>query len=190
MHNTSKKEVYVREVNKLPSLLLLLKAQVYFCKGDEGIDLCSYFAPCFGEKISEISSVIKAGLSYVSKIEGCMEIKTFDDLLDPVKKHVGKKELMLEDGYIETLVEQVKNDVKYTKFPYSLLLLGKPRMVFNRPIVSYDLCYDIDYIIKRFFEFDELFKIAEFLEGVVREDRDIADLPEKKLDPAQDGWDN
>jgi hypothetical protein len=161
MVNTNKKEVYARDVNKLPNMSLFLQAQVYFCKANDNIYKCSYFAPYFGNKISTISPGIKEGLSYVAKIENHIEVNTFEELVNTIKMYIKKEKLKLDKDYIETLIKQVKDDEKYDEtIPHILLLLAKPRMLFNPPIEKSFLMDGKGFLSKNYYEFEELFEAA------------------------------
>ena len=161
MVNTNKKEVYARDVNKLTNMSLFLQAQVYFCKAKDNMYKCSYFTPYFGNKISTISPGIKEGLSYVAKIESHIEVNSFEELVNTIKMHVKKEKLKLDKDYIEALIKQVKDDEKYDEtIPHILLLLGKPRMLFNPPIEKSFLMDGKGFLSKNYYEFEELFEAA------------------------------
>lgn len=161
MVNTNKKEVYARDVNKLTNMSLFLQAQVYFFKANDNMYKCAYFAPYFGNKISTISPGIKEGLSYVAKIESHIEVNSFEELVNTIKMHVKKEKLKLDKDYIEALIKQVKDDEKYDEtIPHILLLLGKPRMLFNPPIEKSFLMDGKGSLSKNYYEFEELFEAA------------------------------
>ena len=107
------KEVYARDVNKVPNLALFLKAQVYFCKFIENIYKCSYFAPYFGNKISVISPGIKEGMSYIGKIISHIEVNNYQELSDAIRKHIKDQKIKINKEYVDELLEETRNDDNY-----------------------------------------------------------------------------
>ena len=161
MVNLNNKEVYARDVNKIPNLSLLLQARVYFCKANDNIYKCSYFAPYFGNKVSKISPGIKEGMSYIAKIEHHVEVNSFEELSNTIKLHMKKNKLKTDKEYIDKLILEVKEDEKYDeKIPHLLLLLGKPRMLFNPPIGKAFLMDGNGFLSKQYYEFEDLFEAA------------------------------
>lgn len=155
------KEVYARDVNKVPNLALFLKAQVYFCKFIENIYKCSYFAPYFGNKISVISPGIKEGMSYIGKIISHIEVNNYQELSDAIRKHIKDQKIKINKEYVDELLEETRNDDNYNDaIPHVLLLLGKPRMLFNPPIEKKKLQEGNGFLSKHFYEFDEIFESA------------------------------
>ncbi len=80
----------ISNVNKIPNLSLFLQGRVYFCKANDNVYKCTYFAPCFGNQISVISPGIKVGLSYIAGIEKHLEVKSFYELVEGIKSHIKK----------------------------------------------------------------------------------------------------
>ena len=162
MVNLNNKEVYARDVNKIPNLSLFLQAHVYFCRVNDNIYKCSYFAPYFGNKVSTISPGIKEGMSYIAKIEHHVEVNSFEELSKSIKMHMKKNKLKTDKEYIDKLILEVKDDEKYDeKIPHLVLLLGKPRMLFNPPIGKAFLMDGNGFLSKRYYEFDDLFEAAQ-----------------------------
>jgi hypothetical protein len=162
MVNVNHKEVYARDVNKIPNLSLFLLGHVYFCKANDNIYKCSYFAPYFGNQIAIISPGIKEGLSYIAKIDNHVEVNSFEELSDGIKNHIKKNKLKCDKTYIDELLQQIEADENYDdEIPHILMLLGKPRMLFNPPIEKRNLQDGNGWLSKNYYEFDELFEAAK-----------------------------
>lgn len=159
---TSKeKDVYARDVNKEPYLSLFLKGHVYFCKYNENIYKCSYFAPYFGNQISVISPGVKEGMSYIAKIYAHLEINNYNELKQAIINHVKEKKLKSSIPNLEEKLKEIKNDPQYNETePHTLLLLNKPRLLFNPPIEKKSLQKGSGWLSKNYYEFDELFESA------------------------------
>mgnify|MGYP001157848579 FL=1 len=159
---TSKgKDVYARDVNKEPYLSLFLKGHVYFCKYNENIYKCSYFAPYFGNQISVISPGVKEGMSYIAKIYEHLEINNFEDLKQAIINHVKKNKLKSSMPNLEEKLKEIKSDPNYNETqPITLLLLKKPRLLFNPPIEKSKLMGGAGWLAKNYYEFEELFEAA------------------------------
>jgi len=155
------KDVYARDVNKEPYLSLFLKAHVYFCKFNENIYKCSYFAPYFGNQISIISPGVKEGMSYVAKIYDHLEVNSYHDLKQVITKHVKLKKLKRSIPDLDDKLKEIKSDSKYNENePHTLLLLNKPRLLFNPPIDKNLLQDGTGWLSKNYYEFEELFESA------------------------------
>jgi hypothetical protein len=155
------KEVYARDVNKEPYLSLFIKGHLYFCKYNENIYKCSYFAPYFGNQISIISPGVIEGMSYIAQIYNHLEVNSYSDLKQAIIKHIKKKKLKSIIPNLDEKLKEIKSDSKYDeKQPHTLLLLNKPRLLFNPPIDKKSLQDGTGWLSKNYYEFEELFKSA------------------------------
>jgi hypothetical protein len=158
----SEKQVYARDLNKEPYLSLFLKTHAYLCKYNENIHRCSYFAPYFGSKISSISPGVDEGLSYIAKIYSHIQITDMEKLEFAIHKHIKDKKLKNFNRDIEEKLKMIKEDPGNQKREaWTLLLLEKPRKLFNPSIKKNNLQEGHGWLSKQYYEFDEIFEAAD-----------------------------
>ncbi|MDZ7821578.1 MAG: hypothetical protein U5N26_07060 [Candidatus Marinimicrobia bacterium] len=156
------KQVYARDVNKEPYLSLFLKTHVYLCNYNENIHKCSYFAPYFGAKISYISPGVDMGLSYIAKIYSHIQITEQKELELAIKKHIKNQKLRNYNRDIEEKFKMIIEDHNNKKVKaFTLLLLEKPRKLFNPSIKKSNLQEGHGWLSKQYYEFDEIFEAAD-----------------------------
>jgi len=157
----NEKQVYARDVNKEPYLSLFLKTHIYSCKYNENIHKCSYFAPYFGSKISCISPGVDEGLSYIARIYNHLQITNLEDLKLAILNHIKFKKLKNYNRDIEEKFKLLCEDPgMQTREAFTLLLLDKPRKIFNPSIKKSNLLEGRGWLNKQYYEFDEIFEAA------------------------------
>lgn len=157
----NEKQVYARDLNKEPYLSLFLKSHIYSCGYTENIHKCSYFAPYFGSKISTISPGVDEGLSYVAKIYAHMKINNLDDLKIAILEHIKNKKLRNSNRDIDEKLKMLFDDAgNQKKKAFTLLLLEKPRKLFNPSIKKERLATGSGWLNKQYYDFDEIFYAA------------------------------
>jgi hypothetical protein len=149
-------EIYARDINKQDTLLLFLKAQLYFCNYEKNSRLpeALYFAPHFCKSVSDEYPGIHVGISYISRIEKVEVIESRSDL-ESILQIIPSKNWLSEH---EELLKPICNEWREAK---SFLFLGEPRLVFNPPILKNHIQKGSGCLSKRFMSFDDLFAAWE-----------------------------
>jgi len=152
-------EVYAREINEPITLDLFLKARMYGCYYEANSQLSEalYFAPHFGQSIARMYGGVRAGISYVARIEQIEVADTWQDFFSAVKRVRGKTWWNTYKEVIEPL-HTVPNWDWSGERKSSFLFLAKPRLVFNPPVNKERLQKGKGWLSKRVFSFDELFQ--------------------------------
>jgi hypothetical protein len=151
-------EVYAREINEPLTLALFLKARLYGCNYEANSRLSEalYFAPHFGQTIARTPGV-RAGISYVARIEQVELVESWSDFFVAVKKIRGKTWWNSHQNELEPLQNAPK--WLWSANPkYSFLFLATPRLVFNPPVDKKRLQTGHGWLSKRTFSFDTLFE--------------------------------
>lgn len=153
-------EIYAREINEPDTLVLFLKAQLYGCYYEKNSRLpeALYFAPHFGQKVSENYPGIRVGLSYIARIETVKVFEKWEQLLKTIQSIRGKSWLMKHNKFLK---RARKNWDWEGKRKISFLFLGEPRLVFNPPVKKECLQKGKGWLSKRFLSFDDLFSAWE-----------------------------
>jgi hypothetical protein len=152
--NAESVEIYAREINEPFSLNLFLKAHLYVCwyKDSDRLARALYFAPHFGKFIGSVHPGIQPGISYVAHIKAVQTLEAWNDVAATLTETRGR-------GWLATqrkLLSEMKG-WNWRGERYTMLLLGKPRLVFNPPIKKANLQNQPGILVKRFHAFDELF---------------------------------
>ena len=152
--NAESVEVYAREINEPFSLKLFLKTHLYTCwyKDSDRLRRALYFVPHFGKFIGSEHPGIHPGISYVAKIEAMQTLEAWCDVASTLREARGRRWLAGQ----RALLSEMKG-WKWRGARYTMLLLGKPRLVFNPPIKKESLQEQPGTLAKRFYAFDELF---------------------------------
>ena len=150
-------EIYAREINEPATLALFLKAQMYGCWYEEGSRLpeAHYFAPHFGQAISDLQPGVHVGISYIARIERVEVIETWNDLAEAVREVRSKHWWNSHQEEIKPLRTEWDWGKRKKR---SFLFLDSPRLVFNPPVLKERLQKGKGWLSKRFLSFDELFK--------------------------------
>ena len=153
-------EIYAREINETNTLVLFLKAQLYGCYYDKSSRLpeALYFAPHFGQKISENYPGIRVGLSYIARIEEVVNVVTWNELVEIIRERRGKNWLNKNKKFLEPIHKEWDWKEKKKK---SFLFLATPRLVFNPPVKKDMLQKGKGWLSRRFLAFDDLFSAWE-----------------------------
>lgn len=148
-------EIYAREINEETTLRLFLKATLYGCDYKAGSRLTEarYFAPHFGQRVSNEYPGVTTGISYVSKVEGMQTVSTWRELKEALIEERGKIWFNKHEEFVLPLHRQWKWPKSRT-----FLLLGEPRLVFNPPVRKENIQSGRGYLSKQFLSFDELFE--------------------------------
>ena len=149
-------EVYAREINEVVTLELFLKAHLYGCKYQPGSRLAEalYFAPHLGAQVSSEHPGIRAGISYLARVESVDQVTTWAEFRDAARKARGAP---WWNRHSE-LLKQLRYTWKWTDGQQrNFLLLGEPRLAFNPPLDKRALQAGKGFLSKRFFSFDQLF---------------------------------
>lgn len=155
-------EIYAREVNDEPHLSFFLKYNFYTCNFQQSAEIgkCNYFAPHFGSKISNISPGVKRGISYIGRIKQIFYYSTLEEFHSALDPHLKSIKMASEFGkFKDKLV--VENDVQKNAKKRTLILLEKPRLVFNPPLQKDLLQEGQGWLGKRYFTFEEFFVAAK-----------------------------
>lgn len=149
-------EIYAREINEEITLAFFLKAQMYGCKYEAGSRLpeALYFAPHFGQAISDAHPGVHIGISYIARIERVEVIETWKELMDTIIIVRGKH--WMKSHFSE--IKPLKTEWDWSKRKKrSFLFLATPRLAFNPPVKKEFLQKGKGWLSKRFLSFDELF---------------------------------
>ena len=149
-------EIYAREINEPMTLELFLTAGLYGCNYQVGSRLAEalYFAPHFGKRLAGQQPGVRAGVSYISRIESAKHVSTWRDLEAVLSKERGR---VWWNGQSELLKRLHTNWSWSTGEQRVFLLLNTPHLVFNPPIDKRNLVGGRGFLGKRFFSFEELF---------------------------------
>ena len=148
-------EVYAREINSEATLRMFLEGRMYGCPYEKSsnMDKALYFAPHFGQKVSNIHPGVQIGISYVAKIENVRVARDFNELMDIVAEERGRAWLNRSKHLLQT-----KRREWFKKKPqYTFLFLSRPMMVFNPPVKKERLQEGKGWLSRRFFSFEDLF---------------------------------
>ncbi len=147
-------EIYAREINEPVTLELFLKASLYGCDYQAGSRLAEalYFLPHFGVRVSEQHAGVRAGVSYIARIESVQHAKTWREFQGVMRTVRGAV-------WWNRHAELLKRLHRAWSWPEHriFLLLGEPHLVFNPPIQKQALMKGRGFLGKRFFSFEELF---------------------------------
>jgi hypothetical protein len=149
-------EIYAREINEPITLRLFLKAKLYGCKYEAGSRLAEalYFAPHFGMKIAKSHAGVSVGISYIARIDSVGNATTWQEFQDLMWQKRGRTWW----NQHKSLLKELHNGSSWNKTTHrSILLLGKPRLVFSPPIPKERLQKGKGWLSKRFLSFDELY---------------------------------
>jgi len=149
-------EIYAREINEPVTLALFLKSRLYGCKYEAGSRLAEalYFAPHFGQHISNMHPGIATGISYIARIESVGYATTWRELQDLMVKERGR---VWMKRHAESL-QDLHRAWSWTEGEHRcFLFLGQPRLVFNPSVHKESLQKGSGWLSKRFLSFDELF---------------------------------
>ncbi len=149
-------EIYMRELNRKPTLDLFLKSHLYVCPFQKGSRLpeARYFSPHFGKKISDLIPGIMSGISYVARITRVEMVLSKEQLKTVIINERGKRWFNYHRGYINAAVGG-KIDKSNAK---SVVFLGQPRLIFNPPIKKENIQKGKGWLSRQFISFDELFE--------------------------------
>lgn len=148
-------EIYAREINEEKTLSLFLHGRLYGCDFEDKNKIAEarYFAPHFGQKISNLHPGITTGISYIAKISTIDITDSKKGLLDIIKKHRGTSWLKKNMYLIEPILNW-----PWTNIRRNFLFLEEPRLVFNPPVKKDLLQKGKGWLSKRYLTFDELFQ--------------------------------
>lgn len=149
------KEIYARDLNTDDTLALFLQAQMYGCDYQKRTNLAGalYFAPCFGNQISRVHPGVRAGISYIARIERVEVVETWKSLLARVIEAKDRRWLRKHLA----LLRPLRSGWAWPQKRY-LLFLSRPRMVFNPPVLKANLQKGRGFLGKTAFSFDDLFE--------------------------------
>jgi len=147
-------EIYAREINSENTLLMYLRGQMYCCKFERNSRLpeALYFAPHFGQRISNTYPGVNVGITYISKIEEVEVVTSWAELLEAVRRVRGRRWLNSNRNLLSFMQTEWDRAKKR-----SVLFLGCPRLAFNPSVKKERLQKGSGYLSKRFLSFDELF---------------------------------
>jgi hypothetical protein len=152
-------EIYARELGHENSILLFLKAHCYtagYPKSSQ-IEKCRYFAPHFGQNITNIIPGINHGVSYITKIIGFEIVDNRKDWEKIIYTHLKSNKLISKFPESKKVLKSVRYD--FNK-PHIILLLNKPHLVFNPPIQKQNLQGGAGWLSKQYYTFEELFQAS------------------------------
>jgi hypothetical protein len=153
-------EIYARELNDIPTVMLFLQGHMYGCHYKPGSRLpeALYFAPHFGHLAVASVPGIRYGISYLARIETVEVVESFSDLRSRTEAIRGKQWLKKH----RELLEPVRSWPEWHKTErVSFVFLNQPQLVFNPPIRKDSLQKGTRrgsaFLSKHFLSFEELF---------------------------------
>ncbi len=145
-------EIYAREINNEETFDLFLRGRIYHClhKGNSRLPEALYFAPHFGQFLSELRPGIRPGISYLARIEAVEVVDRWEEFRRCVRAERGEAWGRQNRKLLEGIKWRGSR-------PHSVVFLGEPRLVFNPPIPKSNLQEASGILVKHFFSFEDLF---------------------------------
>jgi hypothetical protein len=112
-----------------------------------------YFAPHFGQQISDEHPGVHVGISYIAGIERAEVVENWEDFLKVTSEVRGKQWLKNHHWLLDPLRRSWN-----WRNRHSFLFLSTPRLVFNPPVRKEKLQKGKGWLSNRVFSFDTLFK--------------------------------
>jgi hypothetical protein len=163
----------VRDMNEPVALDLFLNAHLYECahQTKSGLPQSRYFAPHLGWKLARSTPSIRRGFSYIAKIEDVSVCAGSFELRELLRQRRGPDWLKKHQERLDAFDRRWRWRKNVRR---SVVLLGRPRPVFNPPVPKESVQTGRGFLNKRSVSFDELFTGWEGLRhrsGAVRTPR-------------------
>jgi hypothetical protein len=153
-------EIYVRDMNEPVALDLFLDAHLYECayQTKSGLPQSRYFAPHLGWKLARSTPSIRRGFSYIAKIEDVSVCAGSFELRELLRQRRGPDWVTKHQERLDAFDRRWRKNVRR-----SVVLLGRPRLVFNPPVPKESVQTGRGFLNKRTLSFDERFTAWEGL---------------------------
>ena len=152
-------DIYAREVGHIPAATSFLKVHMYFCDymKNSKVEKCRYFAPHFTAKVATVVPGTRHGVAYLSEIYQVEYIEDIQSFKKLIISHIKRNKLKNAYPEIFDFIDSIEIDFDKPKL---VLLLNKPRLVFNPPINKDNLQEGKGFLSKHYYTFEQFFEAA------------------------------